>query len=143
MAYALVTALRKVAANVRMLAIKGYLTDKGREHVHEVQWRAGQVYVIDLESTNGTEVERWAGHGFLPSRPVPTDKEMFLSGKDRLVLGGTVQLRLSGRRFVTDTPAQSVPPGQVTPPAGRAPAAGDTTIIDHPILERRRSDPPS
>jgi hypothetical protein len=74
---------------------------------------------------------------------VPTDKELFLSGKDRLVLGGTVQLRLSGRRFVTDTPGQSVPPGQVTPPAGQSPAAGDTTIIDHPTIERRRSDPPS
>jgi FHA domain len=110
------------------------------EEVAPPNWRLA---VIDLESTNGTEVERWAGHGFLPSRPVPTDKELFLSGKDRLVLGGTVQLRLSGRRFVTDTPGQSVPPGQVTPPSGLAPAAGDTTIIDHPILERRRSDPPS
>jgi hypothetical protein len=28
------------------------LTDKERERVHEVQLRAGQVYVIDLESTD-------------------------------------------------------------------------------------------
>ena len=74
---------------------------------------------------------------------MPTDRELFLSGKDRLVLGGTVQLRLSGRRFVTDAPGQPVPPGQVTPPASPAPAAGDTTIIDHPTLERRPSDPSS
>ena len=86
------------------------------EEVAPPNWRLA---VIDLESTNGTEVERWAGHGSPPSRPVPTDKELFLSGKDRLVLGGTVQLRLSGRRFVTDTPGQSVPPGQVTLPADR------------------------
>jgi hypothetical protein len=106
------------------------------EEVTPPNWRLA---VIDLESTNGTEVERWAGHGFLPSRPVPTDREMFLSGKDRLVLGGTVQLRLSGRRFVTDAPGQPVPPGQVTPPAAPAPAAGDTTIIDHPTIQQRRS----
>ncbi len=108
------------------------------EEVTPPNWRLA---VIDLESTNGTEVERWAGQGFLPSRPVPTDREMFLSGKDRLVLGGTVQLRLSGRRFVTDAPGQSVPPGQVAPPAAQDPAAGDITVVDHPTLERRRSDP--
>jgi hypothetical protein len=66
------------------------------EEVSAVNWRLA---AIDLASTNGTEVERWAGTGFLPSRPVTSDKETFLSARDRLVLGGAVQLRLSGRRY--------------------------------------------
>jgi hypothetical protein len=106
------------------------------EQVTAPNWRLA---VVDLESTNGTEVERWAGHGFLPSRPVATDRETFLSGKDRLVLGGTVQLRLSGRRFGTDAPGQAVPPGQVTPPPGPAPVDSDATVADHPIIGQRRS----
>jgi hypothetical protein len=103
------------------------------EEVTPPNWRLA---VIDLESTNGTEVERWAGHGFLPSRPVPTDKEMFLSGKDRLVLGGTVQLRLSGRRFVTDMPGQSAPPGQSD---DQYPDSSDITVVDHPTIQQRPS----
>jgi hypothetical protein len=106
------------------------------EEVTPPNWRLA---VIDLESTNGTEVERWAGHGYLPSRLVPSDKETYLSGKDRLVLGGTVQMRLSGRRYVTDAPGQAVPPGQVAPPAGQAPAVSDDTVVDHPTIGQRRS----
>jgi hypothetical protein len=112
------------------------------EEVAPPNWRLA---VIDLESTNGTEVERWAGHGYLPSRAVPSDKETFLSGKDRLVLGGTVQLRLSGRRYVPDAPGQlaqhgqAVPPSQVAPPADQSPAASDDTVVDHPTIVQRRS----
>ena len=106
------------------------------EEVAPPNWRLA---VIDLESTNGTEVERWAGQGFLPSRPVPTDKELFLSGKDRLVLGGTVQLRLSGKRFLPDAPGQSVPPGQVAPPVDQAPDPADDTVVDQPTIVQRRS----
>jgi hypothetical protein len=90
--------------------------------------------VIDLDSTNGTEVERWAGHGFLPSRPVPNDRETFLSAKDRLVLGGTVQLRLSGRRYMTDAPGQ---PAQGGSPADQGPAVDDVTVVDRPTLDHR------
>jgi len=106
------------------------------EEVTPPNWRLA---VIDLESTNGTEVERWSGQGFLPSRPVPTDREMFLSGKDRLVLGGTVQLRLSGRRFVTDAPGQPTPTGQPVVSADQPPDPGDVTIIDHPTIRPRPS----
>ena len=79
------------------------------EEVSDVNWRLA---VIDLNSTNGTIVERWAGTSFLPSRPVPSDRETVLSARDRLVLGGTVLLRLSGKRFVKDAiiPAQEGSP---------------------------------
>ena len=95
------------------------------EEVTEVNWRLA---VIDLESTNGTEVERWAGTGFLPSRPVPADKETFLSARDRLILGGAVQLRLSGKRYVTwsSGPGVALPPDAMSYDA--EPAPGDATI---------------
>jgi hypothetical protein len=101
------------------------------EEVTEVNWRLA---VIDLDSTNGTEVERWAGTGFLPSRAVPADKETFLSARDRLILGGAVQLRLSGKRFgirpngnlpVVPADAGDDPPGDATMIPG-------TTISDAP-----------
>jgi hypothetical protein len=79
------------------------------EEVSAVNWRLA---AIDLASTNGTEVERWAGTGFLPSREVGSDKETFLSARDRLVLGGAIQLRLSGRRYNAElgVPQPAPPP---------------------------------
>jgi hypothetical protein len=106
------------------------------EEVTPPNWRLA---VVDLESTNGTEVERWAGRGFLPSRAVPSDKETFLSGKDRLVLGGTVQLRLSGRRFVTDAPSQPSKPVKAAPLVADDIDDNDVTVVDHPTIQRRRS----
>jgi hypothetical protein len=100
------------------------------EEVSAVNWRLA---VIDLDSTNGTEVERWAGAGFLPSREVPADKETFLSARDRVVLGGAVQLRLSGKRYMMDrgAPASSIPqdPGDF-PPRGDATIVSQITISD-------------
>ncbi len=94
------------------------------EEVSAVNWR---LVAIDLESTNGTEVERWAGAGFLPSREVGSDKETFLSARDRLVLGGAVQLRLSGRRYNTELGIPpSVPPAADDHPAD---ATAQTTTI--------------
>ena len=92
------------------------------EEVTEVNWRLA---AIDLDSTNGTEVERWAGTGFLPSRPVPADKETFLSARDRLVLGGAVQLRLSGKRYVI-RPNGSTP---ILPADARNEPSSDDTLI--------------
>jgi FHA domain len=62
-------------------------------------WRLS---VIDLNSTNGTMVQRWTGSGFDPARPVLADTETHLGTRDRLILGGTVLLRLSGKRYLAE-----------------------------------------
>jgi hypothetical protein len=92
------------------------------EAVSDINWRLA---VIDLDSRNHTEVERWQGAGFLPSREVPSDKETYLSAKDRLILAGTVQLRLSGKRYPLP-PTGS--PG-VALAAGSGPAPSDTAAV--------------
>jgi hypothetical protein len=101
------------------------------EEVSAVNWRLA---VIDLDSTNGTEVERWAGAGFLPSREVPADKETFLSARDRLVLGGAVQLRLSGKRYMMSRggPASGGPQDTAD-----LPPRNDATIISQTISDTR------
>jgi FHA domain len=62
-------------------------------------WRLS---VIDLNSTNGTMVQRWAGRGFEPAKPVPADQETHLGTRDQLVLGDTLLLRLSGKRYLAE-----------------------------------------
>ena len=62
-------------------------------------WRLS---VIDLNSTNGTTVHRWTGSGFDPARPVPPDQETHLGTRDQVILGDTVLLRLSGKRFLAE-----------------------------------------
>ena len=57
------------------------LTDAG-----SANWRLS---VIDLNSTNGTTVQRWTGGGFDPAKPVPADQETHLGTRDRLILGDT------------------------------------------------------
>lgn len=77
-------------------------------------WRLS---VIDLNSTNGTTVQRWTGSGFDPPKPVPADTETHLGTRDRLILGDTVLLRLSGKRYLaepTSPPPEPHRPG--TPP---------------------------
>ncbi|MGH3189260.1 MAG: hypothetical protein ACRDPY_19120 [Streptosporangiaceae bacterium] len=55
--------------------------------------------VTDLGSTNGTKVERWTEAGFGQPKPVPADKETIVFSRDRLILGGRIVLRLSGRHY--------------------------------------------
>ena len=71
-------------------------------------WRLS---VIDLNSTNGTTVQRWLGDGFDPDKAVPADTETYLGTRDQVVLGGTVLLRLSGKRFLAEP---STPPVELT-----------------------------
>lgn len=103
------------------------------EEVSDINWRLA---VIDLDSRNRTEVERWQGSGFLPSREVPSDKETYLSAKDRLILAGTVQLRLSGKRYPH-------PPtglfGVALPEGGEPAASGTTTVPTATITDGRGS----
>jgi len=66
-------------------------------------WRLS---VIDLNSTNGTRVERWTGGGFDPAKPVPADQETYIGTRDRLILGDhAVLLRLSGKRYLAEPSA--------------------------------------
>jgi pSer/pThr/pTyr-binding forkhead associated (FHA) protein len=59
---------------------------------------------VDLGSTNGTALKRWRGieHGF--SGPVPLDPgaHQYFGEGDQLLLGGTILIAVSGRRFVVD-----------------------------------------
>jgi hypothetical protein len=103
------------------------------EEVSAVNWRLA---AIDLDSTNGTEVERWNGTGFLPSRPVTSEKETFLSARDRLVLGGAIQLRLSGRRYLVEPGAP--PPLAAATDDG---APGEIMTAQTMTIPRRPADP--
>ena len=83
------------------------LTDAG-----SANWRLS---VIDLNSTNGTMVERWTGGGFDPAKPVPADQETHIGTRDRLILGdNAVLLRLSGKRYLAGptVPQLEYPPAR-------------------------------
>ena len=58
-----------------------------------------QLIAVDQHSRNGTQVERWTGTEFRSPETVCAETKVTLSARDRLVLGGTVTLRLSGRRY--------------------------------------------
>ncbi|HTU74041.1 MAG TPA: hypothetical protein VMG38_11040 [Trebonia sp.] len=109
------------------------------EAVGDINWRLA---VIDLDSRNHTEVERWQGSGFLPSRDVPPDKETYLSAKDRLILAGTVQLRLSGKRYPhPPTASFGVPPERAEPaPSGPATMPATTITDGEGTLKPRTGD---
>ena len=104
-----------------------------RQHLMLVLQDAGsanfRLGVLDLKSTNGTTVERWTGNGFLPPKEVPAGEEIGLGTRDRLVLGETVLLRLSGKRYLAD------PAGPPAEPSGPTPAAGATVVVKRPKPE--------
>jgi hypothetical protein len=93
-----------------------------------------RIVAVDLGSRNGTTVERWEQKTFLPPKPVPPEKDLYLGSKDRLVLGDAVNLRLSGKHYVRagDTPEDDAAgPAQVDVPywaAGDDP--GSTVVLD-------------
>jgi hypothetical protein len=77
------------------------LTDAGAAN-----WR---LTVMDLNSTNGTTVERWTGQGFDAAKLVPADTETHVGTRDRLILGDAVLLRLSGKRYLAEPTKPSSP----------------------------------
>jgi hypothetical protein len=93
-------------------------------------WRLS---VMDLNSTNGTTVERWTGGGFDQAKPVPADTETHVGTRDRLILGDAVLLRLSGKRYL----AQPSSPHQADPWGGLPPDA--TAIVPRQRLPPRDS----
>jgi FHA domain len=76
-------------------------------------WRLS---VIDLNSTNGTMVERWTGKSFEPARAVPPDQETHLGTRDRLILGDSLLLRLSGKRYLAEPTAPPPEPERAATP---------------------------
>lgn len=70
-----------------------------------------KLIAVDQHSRNGTQVERWTGTEFRSPEPACAETKVILSAKDRLVLGGTVTLRLSGRRYIAGitTPFPGLP----------------------------------
>jgi hypothetical protein len=91
----------------------------------DANWRLS---ALDLNSTNGTTVERWTGSDFGPARPVPADAETYLGTRDRLILGDAVLLRLSGKRYLSEpTTMQNEQPKRITPP-------GATAVVRRPPL---------
>jgi hypothetical protein len=94
------------------------------ENAGQANWRLA---ALDLNSTNGTMVERWVGNDFAPPRDVLPGAETYLGTRDRLILGDTVLLRLSGKRYLAE-PTNPQSEVQYAPDP-----AGVTTIV-------RRSD---
>ena len=82
-------------------------------------WRLS---VIDLNSTNGTTVQRWTGSGFDPAKPVSADTETHLGTRDQVILGDTVLLRLSGKRYLAE-------PTNPNPELHRAANPPDATTV--------------
>jgi hypothetical protein len=69
--------------------------------IEDVAGKTRRMVAIDLGSSNGTKVERWAGTGFHEPQPLSPNRETFLGSKDRLILSGAVIIRLSGKHYVT------------------------------------------
>lgn len=78
--------------------------------IEDMNGKTRRMVAIDLGSSNGTMVERWAGTTFHEPRPLSPGRETFIGSKDRLILGGAVIIRLSGKHYVT-------PPGGSEPSA--------------------------
>jgi hypothetical protein len=76
-------------------------------------WRLS---VIDLNSTNGTMVQRWTGGSFELARSVPADQEIHLGTRDRVILGDSLLLRLSGKRYLAEPTAPPPEPERSAAP---------------------------
>lgn len=111
------------------------------EHVN-TSWR---LVVVDLGSRNGTKVERWDRMAFLPPKPVTPQQDIYLGSKDRLVLGDAVNLRLSGKHYVTHSGTTEPTPVVVPEWSGtdaQGPAASRTVVINaREISDRTGSQP--
>ncbi|MFD0887928.1 hypothetical protein ACFQ08_25590 [Streptosporangium algeriense] len=71
--------------------------------------------VVELGSSRGTEIERGRGAGYESPRLIEPGRRVRMTLGDRLVLGGSVTLRLSGRRFRGSEPIPAVGDGEYGP----------------------------
>lgn len=101
-------------------------------HLEELGSENWRLSAMDLDSTNGTCLERWNGSGFSPPQPLPGGRRTVISARDRLILGGAVRLRLSGKRHTLEAAAP--------PPARDAAAPPPQTVTDRMTLPAPQPD---
>ncbi len=106
------SALKGINLALPQASFRSAAMQVSRQHllmrIEEVNGRNRRMVVIDLESTNGTAVQRWTGTTFQQSKPLSPNRESILGSRDRLILADAVNLRLSGKRYVTH-PGKSNP----------------------------------
>ena len=105
-------ALKGIDLAMRQASFRSAVMRVSRQHllirIEETSGKNRRMVVIDLESSNGTAVERWTGTTFGQPKSLFPSRETILGSKDRLILGGAVRLRLSGKHYVT-YPGRSEP----------------------------------
>ena len=101
---------------------RGAIDTVSRQHLMLNLQDAGsanmRLSVLDLNSTNGTMVQRWTGSEFDAAQPVPPGRETRLGTRDQVILGESVLLRLSGKRYLAEPtfpdPAAAAPDGEAS-----------------------------
>lgn len=123
------SALKGIGLSTHQASFRAAVMQVSRQHLLmriEEASENRRMVVIDLDSRNGTMVERWAGTTFHRPRPLSPNREAVLGSKDRLSLGDAINLRLSGKRYVTYT-GKSEPSELVV--SHWPGAAGGTTVL--------------
>jgi len=104
--------LKGVNLAIDQASFRSALMRVSRQHllvwIEDVNGTTRRMVVIDLDSRNGTSVERWTGAAFDEPKRLAPNRDTIIGSKDRLILGGTVTLRLSGKHYVT-YPGKSEP----------------------------------
>jgi hypothetical protein len=122
-------ALKGVNLATRQASFHSAVMQVSRRHllmrIEEVGAKYRRMVAIDLESSNGTAVERWAGTTFQQPKSLWPSRETILGSKDRLILGGAVNLRLSCKHYVT-YPGRTDPSEQAV---SHWPGAGNRTDV--------------
>lgn len=99
------SALKGVNLVISQASFRSAAMQVSRQHllmrIEEVNGINRRMVVIDLESTNGTVVQRWTGTTFQQPKPLSPNRESILGSRDRIILANAVNLRLSGKRYVT------------------------------------------
>ena len=123
------TALKGINLVARHESLRPAVMQVSRQHlllrIEETAGNKRRMVVIDLDSRNGTMVERWTGTAFQRPKPLAPNAQTILGGKDRLILGDAVNLRLSGKSYIA------------CPKGSGVPALGGFSLTG-PMIDRRR-----